>query len=217
MSGIKSNLHTWIQNKTLYISQHILFCGETNNSLLPFWIWKPDPFVLTNWFHWVLILPEHVCEYVKKKGIQSFFDTKTSSHWIVRSLKPCFIRRKLAPGRGWHKSEFSKWKCLICTKFDIFESSPFTWYVAMSCVHNCAVHLKVFLFHKKLLGSSFTFWCSGSKCLSGPGSDVRICVLQCFQNHHSKITHLEADNDKGQQDHNDNGNKDANVVQGCLE
>ena len=67
--------------------------------------------------------------------------------------------------------------CLKCTKFDILESSPFTGYVAMSCVHNCAVHLKVFLFHKKLLGSSFTFWCSGSKCLSGPGSDVRICVL----------------------------------------
>ena len=76
MSGIKSNLHTWIQNKTLYISQHILFCGETNNSLLPFWIREPDPLVITNWFHWVLILPEHVCEYVKKKGIQSFFDRK---------------------------------------------------------------------------------------------------------------------------------------------
>ena len=116
MSGIKSNLHTWIQNKTLYISQHILFCGETNNSLLPFWIREPDPFVLTNWFHWVLILPEHVCEYVKKKGIQSFFDTKTSSHWIVRSLKPCLIRRKLAPGRSWHKSGVSKWKCLKCKK-----------------------------------------------------------------------------------------------------
>ena len=113
MSCIKSNLHTCIQNKAtyiIYISQHILFCGETNNSLLPFWIREPDPLVLTNWFHWVLILPEHVCEYGKKKVSQSFFDTKTSSHWIVGSLKPCLIRRKLAPGRSGHKSEFPKWK-----------------------------------------------------------------------------------------------------------
>ena len=79
MSCIKCNLLTWMQNKTtyiLYISQHLLFCGETNNSLLPFWVREPDPLVITNWFHWVLILPEHVCEYVKKKGIQSFFDRK---------------------------------------------------------------------------------------------------------------------------------------------
>ena len=35
------------------------------------------------------------------------------------------------------------------------ESSPFTWYVAMSCVHNCAVHLKISYFHKKLIQGLF--------------------------------------------------------------
>ena len=51
--------------------------------------------------------------------------------------------------------EFQSENILNCTKFDILESSPFTWYVAMSCVHNCAVHLKVFLFHKKMIRGLF--------------------------------------------------------------